>query len=130
MTLTPQSERLNFAMMTEDDGGLMLDLDSDPEVMRYITDGKTSTEQDIQEIYIPRMLSYTNVDKGWGLWETFRKEGITKLVGIALPGNIGSRKIMGNIGMSYIKTYVHEDPLFKTTVVLYEGGNPGELRNG
>lgn len=167
--------------MTENDGDLMLDLDSDPEVMRYITDGKTTTAEDMREIYMPRMLSYTKPDKGWGLWKTYRKEdnefigwfllrplkdnpqtieigwrlkrkfwgmgygtegatllrdhafrqnGVFKLMATALPGNIGSRKIMEKIGMSFIKTYQHEDPLFTATAVLYERDSPGELLSG
>lgn len=158
-------------MMTENDSGLMLDLDSDPEVMRYITNGKTTTPKDMRDIYIPRMKSYTNHDKGWGIWKVFRKEddlfigwyllrphkdkpqeveigwrfkkaywgngygtegaklfvghvfkqdNISKVWAIALPENLGSRKIMEKIGMTYVKTYTHNDPLFKEDVVLYE----------
>lgn len=171
MPETYESDRLYFAMMTVNDGDLMLDLDSDPEVMRYITHGKTHTAEEIRDIFIPRMQSYTNREKGWGLWKTFRKkddqfigwfllrpdrdnpqnveigwrlkraywgkgygtegatvfrdhifrqDGISKIWAIALPDNTGSRKIMEKIGMTYIKTYLHEDPMFRETAVLYE----------
>lgn len=172
---TYHSERLYYAMMTEGDGDLMLDLDSDPELMRYITRGKTTTADDMSNIYIPRMKSYTEPARGWGLWKAFRREddqfigwfllrplkgdpeaveigwrfkrkfwgkgygtegavvfrdhafeqpGTLKLIAIAMPDNEGSRKIMEKIGMTYIKTYLHEDLLFKTKAVLYEMNSP------
>ncbi len=74
MPKTYKTDRLYYAMITESDGDLMLDLDSDPEVMRYITNGKTTTPDEMRDIYIPRMQRYTNPDKGWGIWKTFRKE--------------------------------------------------------
>jgi len=42
------------------------------------------------------------------------------LPAIALPDNIGFHRIMEEIGMTYIKTYLHNDPLFKAGVVLYQ----------
>lgn len=74
MSLKYESERLRFAMMTDQDGELMLDLDSDPKVMRYITHGKTTSAREMQYLHIPRMISYTDSIKGWGRWKTFRKE--------------------------------------------------------
>lgn len=176
MPETYQSDRLYYSMMTVNDGDLMLDLDSDPEVMRYITDGKTTTAEEIHQIYIPRMQSYTNPDKGWGLWKAFRREdnefvgwfllrplkdnpqdveigwrfkrkfwgmgyateganlfrdhvfrqdGVSKLMAIAKPDNVGSRKIMEKIGMRYIKIYLHEEPpFFSGELVLYELDSP------
>tara|TARA_R110002073_G_scaffold324846_4_gene503191 strand:+ start:2158 stop:2697 length:540 start_codon:yes stop_codon:yes gene_type:complete len=74
MSVKYETDRLTYAMMTAEDGDLMLDLDSDPEVMRYITNGKCTTPEDMRDVYIPRMLSYTDETCGWGLWKTFRKE--------------------------------------------------------
>ncbi|NOZ64961.1 MAG: GNAT family N-acetyltransferase [Alphaproteobacteria bacterium] len=73
MTISHKTDRLYFAMMTKDDGDLMLNLDSDPEVMRHITHGKTTTAAEMRDFYIPRMLSYYNPAKGWGLWKAFRR---------------------------------------------------------
>ncbi len=56
-------------MFTADDAELMFQLDQDVEVMRYINGGKITTRKEIQEVYIPRMQSYTNPQKGWGLWK-------------------------------------------------------------
>ncbi|WDE14147.1 GNAT family N-acetyltransferase [Thalassomonas haliotis] len=63
------SKRLNFALMTSNDAQLLFDLDQDAEVMRYINGGKISSMQEIRDIYIPRMQSYTNEPLGWGLWK-------------------------------------------------------------
>jgi len=63
------SQRLRFALMTAEDSQLLFELDQDTEVMRYINGGKISSKRDIEEIYIPRMQSYTNEQLGWGLWK-------------------------------------------------------------
>ena len=64
-----QSQRLSFELMTSKDAGLLYELDQDPEVLRYINGGKISTEEDIRNIMIPRMMEYLNKEKGWGLWK-------------------------------------------------------------
>jgi len=63
------STRLSFALMDESDSELLFQLDQDPEVMRFITAGKPTSREEITTIYIPRMQSYTNEEKGWGLWK-------------------------------------------------------------
>lgn len=68
------TDRLIFEQMTADDAELMFQLDQDLEVMRYINGGKLPTREDIDKIYIPRMLSYTNPQKGWGLWKVILKQ--------------------------------------------------------
>ena len=170
------SERLSFEVMTSDDVELMFQLDQDPEVMRFINGGITTSHEDLIEIYLPRMESYTNLEKGWGIWKVLLKDsdkfigwvlvrpmnyfgdepehdnlelgwrffkdswgkgyatesaiaimnaltdlgGIKKLCAIAVEENMASVKIMNKIGMKYIKTYFHEDPIFSSEVVYYE----------
>ncbi|WP_281557746.1 GNAT family N-acetyltransferase [Thalassomonas sp. RHCl1] len=63
------SQRLKYALMTGDDAQHLFELDQDTEVMRYINGGKVTTMQEIREVYIPRMQSYTNEALGWGLWK-------------------------------------------------------------
>ncbi len=63
------SERLAYSIMTRDDAEIMFQIDQDPEVMRYLNGGKMTTREDVQNIYIPRMEKYTDVEKGWGLWK-------------------------------------------------------------
>ncbi|BBN82612.1 GNAT family acetyltransferase [Pseudoalteromonas sp. A25] len=38
---------------------------------------------------------------------------------IALPDNVGSIAIMKKLGMSFVKEYIHKDPLGDSKVVLY-----------
>jgi RimJ/RimL family protein N-acetyltransferase len=63
------SERLYYRLMDENDGELLFELDQDPAVMQYITHGKTTSREEIKNTFIPRMLSYRNPQKGWGLWQ-------------------------------------------------------------
>lgn len=63
------SERLSYSMMTPSDTDLFLQLDRDPEVMRYINGGKPSTMEHIHNWYVPRLESYANPHRGWGLWK-------------------------------------------------------------
>ena len=63
------SVRLQFELMTAKDSELMFRLDQDPEVMQFINGGKLTSKQEILNVYIPRMESYTNPDEGWGIWK-------------------------------------------------------------
>lgn len=63
------TERLSIALMDETDAQLMWELDQDPEVMRYINGGKISSMEDIEQVMIPRMKTYRDPEKGWGLYK-------------------------------------------------------------
>ena len=162
--------------MTADDAELLYQLDQDPEVMRFISDGSVSSRETIKNVLVPRMEKYLNHDKGWGLWQVnitetneyigwvlvrpmhffssspefdnlelgwrfFRsswgkgfateaaqqiKDALAensvnqKFSAIADEENLGSIGVMKNIGMSYIKTYLHKDPLFECQVAYYQ----------
>ncbi|WP_281414537.1 GNAT family N-acetyltransferase [Shewanella intestini] len=54
--------------MSLNDTSFMLELDSDPLVMRYINGGQPSSVEDIFQRFIPRYRQYLNPEKGWGLW--------------------------------------------------------------
>ncbi|WP_404340567.1 GNAT family N-acetyltransferase [Pseudoalteromonas mariniglutinosa] len=64
-----KTPRLNFRLMDENDAELLLALDSDPQVMQYLTRGKISTMETIKTEFMPRLNRYRNVAKGWGLWQ-------------------------------------------------------------
>lgn len=64
----PDSERLKFRFLSRADSELFFQLDQDPEVMRYINGGKPSSREDIRDCYIPRLESYADQSRGWGLW--------------------------------------------------------------
>lgn len=65
----PRTALLSFRLMDEHDAPLLYELDNDPQVMQYLTRGKVSSMQTIQEVFIPRMQAYRNTEKGWGLWQ-------------------------------------------------------------
>ncbi|GAA6204685.1 GNAT family N-acetyltransferase [Thalassotalea sp. SU-HH00458] len=173
------SPRLTYRLMDEHDAELLFQLDQDPLVMKYISNGEISSREKINDVFIPRMLAYRNADKGWGLWQVSIKDS-NEYIGwvlvrpmyffsdnpefdnlelgwrffqsswgkgyaseaalhikntlatnknyrafsaIADEGNLGSIGVMKNIGMSYLKTYRHIDPLFECDVSYYQIAN-------
>jgi RimJ/RimL family protein N-acetyltransferase len=170
------SARLSYKSMTKEDGKLLFQLDQDPEVMRFINGSKPSTMRDINDVLLPRMESYVNPLKGWGLWQVnisasneyigwvlvrpmnffsdapefdnlelgwrffqsswgkgyateaalhikntlAKNKNLKSFSAIAVEDNLGSIAVMKKIGMSYVKSYLHKDPLFESQVVYYQ----------
>ncbi|WP_282168069.1 GNAT family N-acetyltransferase [Shewanella japonica] len=75
------TERLQISLMTLNDGDLLFELDQDPAVMQYINGGKVTSEQEIKDIYIPRLAKYINPERGWGLWKVSLKEHPSSFLG-------------------------------------------------
>ena len=63
------SQRLRYRLMDKNDADLLFELDQDPAVMKYLTHGKPNSMQTIREVFIPRLEQFTNLEKGWGLWQ-------------------------------------------------------------
>ena len=63
--------RLAYKLLNVSDSELLWELDQDPEVMRFINGGICTTKKEIEEVYMPRLKSYTKPDAGWGLWGLF-----------------------------------------------------------
>jgi RimJ/RimL family protein N-acetyltransferase len=68
------SKRLSYRLFTAEDRDELWALDQDPEVMRFITQGETSSMERIETLFIPRMMAYTIPEKGWGIWRVSRKD--------------------------------------------------------
>jgi len=68
------SERLRYKLMDESDADLLFELDQDPAVMKYLTQGKPSSRTHINNVLLPRMQQYRNPNKGWGLWQVSHVE--------------------------------------------------------
>ncbi|MFK7769140.1 MAG: GNAT family N-acetyltransferase [Mariniblastus sp.] len=168
------SERLCFEIMSEQHADLLFELDQDPEVMRYINGGTPSTRQEIETKYLPRMQSYTDPEKGWGIWgvreteshqfigwvlvrpmhyfdearndadlelgwrfkreswgkgfateaaiavmKSLESEGVKQFSALADEKNTASINVMKKLGMEYVKTGMHKDPLGDAVVVYY-----------
>lgn len=67
------SNRFSFRLMDKTDADLLFELDQDTEVMKYLTNGKMTTREEINDVYIPRMMSYRNEERGWGIWAIHHK---------------------------------------------------------
>jgi RimJ/RimL family protein N-acetyltransferase len=68
-----ETPRLILRRFTADDEPLLLELDSDPEVMRYITGGAPSTPQDIRARFLePVFADYAQGDR-FGAWAALLK---------------------------------------------------------
>jgi len=53
---------------TADDVSLLVELDGDPAVMRYITGGVPTPREEIEQDYLPSFLSYYERFEGYGFW--------------------------------------------------------------
>lgn len=73
------SERLSYRLLDITDESLFLDLDSDPEVMKFINGGKPTTQQEFKDVYIPRQKAFRDPQQGWGFWGVSNKEDGTFL---------------------------------------------------
>jgi RimJ/RimL family protein N-acetyltransferase len=63
-----ETPRLALRQFTEDDVGNLFDLNSDPEVMRYLTGGKSTPREEIRDQIIPFHLAvYRRLDR-LGTW--------------------------------------------------------------
>ena len=71
----PPSARCRYRLMGPDDADLLFDLDQDPEVMRFLNDGKPTPRAEVDEYFIPRMLAFTDPATGCGLWAVEDRAG-------------------------------------------------------
>jgi len=69
-----ETERLVLRPLTEDDAGNLFELDSDPEVMRYLNNGRTHTREEIVEKVLPHYLDhYLRYGESYGFWAAIGK---------------------------------------------------------
>jgi RimJ/RimL family protein N-acetyltransferase len=63
-----ETERLVLRRFTPDDVDLLVELDSDPEVMRFITGGVPTPRAEIESDILPHFLRYYERFAGLGFW--------------------------------------------------------------
>ncbi len=68
-----ETERLLLRRFTEDDVENLCDLDSDPAVMRFITGGRPTPRDEIQNDVLPAFLRYYERFAGYGFWAVIEK---------------------------------------------------------
>ena len=73
MEIYLETERLILRRFTQDDLANLYDLDSDPEVMRYINGGKPPDYYAIKERFLSEWLSCYEKHPGFGYWAAIEK---------------------------------------------------------
>jgi RimJ/RimL family protein N-acetyltransferase len=79
MNVSPQilleTRRMYFRQFQETDAALLFELDSDPQVMRFINRGKSTPLAKIQNEIIPKFLNYYRQSPPQGFWAAHLREG-------------------------------------------------------
>lgn len=73
MDVCLETERLMLSRFTPKDVDLLVELDSDPGVMRYLTGGKPTPREVIASETLPRVLSDYERGAGFGRWAAVEK---------------------------------------------------------
>jgi RimJ/RimL family protein N-acetyltransferase len=69
-----ETERLILRQFTADDVGLLVELDGDPEVMRYLSGGPATPREVIEREVLPRFLRSYGRAEGYGFWAAIERE--------------------------------------------------------
>jgi RimJ/RimL family protein N-acetyltransferase len=71
-----QTERLALRRFTADDADLLIELDSDPAVMRYLTGGVATAPEEIRESHLPSVIAgYDRWGGDFGLFAGHERDG-------------------------------------------------------
>jgi RimJ/RimL family protein N-acetyltransferase len=73
MQIFLETRRLILRQFTKDDGENLVELDSDPEVMRYLNGGIPTPREVVEQSILPRCLSYYERYDGFGVWAAIEK---------------------------------------------------------
>ncbi|MEV2265726.1 GNAT family N-acetyltransferase [Nonomuraea africana] len=73
MHIILETERLVLRRFTEDDLENLVELDNDPEVMRYLNGGEPVARELIRDVALPRLLAYYERPDGFGFWAAEEK---------------------------------------------------------
>lgn len=57
--------------------------------MRFLTGGRKTTRQEVDEVFIPRIESFSNEEKGWGLWQARLADSSNEALGWILVRPMG-----------------------------------------
>jgi RimJ/RimL family protein N-acetyltransferase len=68
-----ETDRLVLRQFTLADVDNLVELDSDPEVMRFVTGGRPTPRDEIVTDYLPAFLSYYDRFAGYGFWAAIEK---------------------------------------------------------
>ena len=68
-----ETERLVLRRFTDADVELLVELDGDPEVMRYITGGRATSLEELRDEVLPAFLGYYHRFPSYGFWAAVDK---------------------------------------------------------
>ncbi|MEX0749445.1 MAG: GNAT family N-acetyltransferase, partial [Dehalococcoidia bacterium] len=68
-----ETERLVLRRLTEDDVDDLVELDGDPDVMRFINGGRPTPRDEIANEHLPAFLGYYERFAGYGFWAAIEK---------------------------------------------------------
>src|SRR5207244_3243230 len=73
MQIFLETERLLLRQFTEDDVDNLVELDSDPDVMRFVNGGRPTPRDEIENEVLPSFLDYYERFAGYGFWAAVEK---------------------------------------------------------
>jgi RimJ/RimL family protein N-acetyltransferase len=73
MQIFLETDRLVLRRFTEADVDNLVELDSDPDVMRYVNGGRPTPREEIQDDILPAFLRYYERFVGYGFWAAIEK---------------------------------------------------------
>lgn len=73
MQIFLETERLVLRRFTEDDVDNLVELDGDPDVMRFINGGRPTPRREIETDILPAFLAYYERFAGYGFWAAIEK---------------------------------------------------------
>ena len=68
-----ETDRLLLRRFTTDDVGNLVELDGDPDVMRFITGGRPTPREAVRDDVLPAFLDYYRRFAGYGFWAAIEK---------------------------------------------------------
>ena len=68
-----ETERLILCQFTQDDVENLVELDSDPEVMRYLNGGVATPREVVERNILPRFIGYYERYDGFGVWAAIER---------------------------------------------------------
>ena len=69
-----ETERLVLRRFTADDVDNLVELDGDPDVMRYLNGGKPTPREEIEQETLPWFMGYYTRSEGYGFWVAIEKD--------------------------------------------------------
>ncbi len=76
-----ETEHLVLRQFTEDDVENLVELDSDPAVMKFINGGRPTPREEIETEVLPAFLGYYERFEGYGFWAAVEKSTASSSAG-------------------------------------------------